>query len=100
MHTRTRGGALPPRPQPPGRHPPLLQSCLIITQLSSPASSSSWRIWASGGWRELCVLGARKAREQGLLKKRILFGPYKILLVKVGTLSFSHPSFGVSVLFI
>ena len=37
----------------PGRHPPLLQSCLIITQLSSLASSSSWRIWASGGWREL-----------------------------------------------
>ena len=26
--------------------------------------------------------------------------PYKILLVQVGTLSFSHPSFGVSVLFI
>ena len=26
--------------------------------------------------------------------------PYKILLVQVGTLSFSHPSFGVPVLFI
>ena len=26
--------------------------------------------------------------------------PYKILLVQVGTLSFSHPSFGVSVVFI
>ena len=26
--------------------------------------------------------------------------PYKILLVQVGTLSFSHPSFGVRVLFI
>ena len=26
--------------------------------------------------------------------------PYKILLVQVGTLSFSHPLFGVSVLFI
>ena len=26
--------------------------------------------------------------------------PYKILLVQVGTLSFSHPSFGVPLLFI
>ena len=26
--------------------------------------------------------------------------PYKILLVQVGTLSFSHPSFGVSAVFI
>ena len=26
--------------------------------------------------------------------------PYKILLVQVGTLSFSHPSFGVYVVFI
>ena len=26
--------------------------------------------------------------------------PYKILLAQVGTLSFSHPSFGVPVLFI
>ena len=45
------------------------------------------------------ALRAKILRNHAPLGRYLYNRPYKILLVQVGTLSFSHPSFGVPVLF-